>query len=736
MEVVEITRNAAEVQTGKRPISQIMDSSDRFKCRFRKVRSTFVAFPLLALSLIALAEGRSFGRPGDLDPSFGSNGIVATSLGSMADHTRRLRSQPDGKILVLYTSGVSPIITPTTGVIERFLPNGIPDTSFAAGGRLSVNGLRDFEILVDGHILTIATIYSSLDYGRVCRWSRDGMLDMSFGTQGCTNLSYASGFEARRIRLFSNGHILVAGVTESYVALFAKLKPDGTIDQSFGLNGLAPAGYYDFSYYRVGPWVIDKTGEVAIQPDGKILFGYSQDWDNYFYIGRLNQDGSVDTSFGESGVVSIGIPVPSYAYDAFSFGIANYPDERIVVSGTAVQWYGTESQVITARLRNNGSLDSTFGSGGLVGFLSNDTRGPASSMLVLTNGKILLGGMDDQAFSLLRLNADGSFDTRFGNNGIIQTRFGTSNMTSILAMELQNDGSLIAAGSINGANWSANIGLAKYRDVAAVPAGTQYDFDGDGKADISVFRPSEANWYLNRSSSGFYVAQFGLSTDVITPADYDGDGKTDISVFRDGTWYWLSSSNGQFNARQFGQPSDVPVPADYTGDGRADLGVYRNGVWWVQDLVNGTSSVASFGLPTDRPVAADYDGDGRTDITVFRDGEWHLQLSGSVYSVIRFGVAGDLPMIGDFDGDGRSDLAVYREGVWHVQRSTAGYTAFPFGLADDLPVPADYDGDGKADAAIYRGGTWWVQQSFTQTAVVAQFGIETDTPVPHRSGAN
>lgn len=263
-----------------------------------------------------------------------------------------------------------------------------------------------------------------------------------------------------------------------------------------------------------------------------------------------------------------------------------------------------------------------------------------------------------------------------------------------------------------------------------------FDFDGDGKADISVFRPSEANWYLNRSSSGFYVAQFGLSTDVITPADYDGDGKTDISVFRDGTWYWLSSSNGQFNARQFGQLSDVPVPADYTGDGRADLGVYRNGVWWVQDLANGTSSVASFGLPTDRPVAADYDGDGRTDIAVFRDGEWHLKLSGSVYSVIQFGVAGDLPMIGDFDGDGRIDLAVYREGVWHVQRSTAGYTAFPFGLPDDLPVPADYDGDGKTDAAIYRGGTWWVQQSSTQTAVVAQFGIETDTPVPHRSGAN
>lgn len=736
MEVVEITRNAAEVQTGKRPISQIMDSSDSFKRRFRKVRSTFVAFPLLALSLIALAGGRSFGRPGDVDPSFGSNGIVATSLGSMADHTRRLRIQSDGKILVLASDSTLSNRAPSGSAIYRFLPNGQYDTSFAGGSGLRAGNVRDFALLSDGRIITAGHIGNNSNNSSVCRYTSNGVLDTTFATNGCRAIMPGFAFRAEKLVVRPDGKIIAAGVGESSQAITARLLADGSIDTSFGNAGFSVISGGDRDYYIVGPWVLSKFGDLAVQSDGKILFGYSYDWDNAFYVSRLNEDGSVDTEFGESGTAMIVVPVGSYAYDAFSFGISVSPDRKIVVTGTALQWFGSDSNVTIAKLNNDGSLDTDFGSYGYVDLVSSETRGPASTMLVLPNGRILLGGMDDQAFSLLRLNTDGSFDTRFGNNGIIQTRFGTSNMTSILAMELQNDGSLIAAGSINGANWSANIGLAKYRDVAAIPAGTQYDFDGDGKADISVFRPSEANWYLNRSSSGFYVAQFGLLTDVITPADYDGDGKTDISVFRDGTWYWLSSSNGQFNARHFGQLSDVPVPADYTGDGRADLGVYRNGVWWVQDLANGTSSVASFGLPTDRPVAADYDGDGRTDIAVFRDGEWHLKLSGSVYSVIQFGVAGDLPMIGDFDGDGRIDLAVYREGVWHVQRSTAGYTAFPFGLPDDLPVPADYDGDGKTDAAIYRGGTWWVQQSSTQTAVVAQFGIETDTPVPHRSGAN
>ncbi len=88
------------------------------------------------------------------------------------------------------------------------------------------------------------------------------------------------------------------------------------------------------------------------------------------------------------------------------------------------------------------------------------------------------------------------------------------------------------------------------------------DFDGDGRTDLSVFRPSESIWYLLRSSAGFTSAQFGVSTDTIVPADYDGDRKTDVAVFRDGLWYVLLSASGVFVV-QFGVTGDQPIPNAY-----------------------------------------------------------------------------------------------------------------------------------------------------------------------------
>ncbi len=268
------------------------------------------------------------------------------------------------------------------------------------------------------------------------------------------------------------------------------------------------------------------------------------------------------------------------------------------------------------------------------------------------------------------------------------------------------------------------------------------DFDGDGQADVSVFRPSDGVWYLQRSSAGFTSIQFGLSTDRIVPGDYDGDGKTDVAVWRpsNGSWYSLDSSNGALRYAVFGQNGDLPTPGDYDGDGKSDISVYRpaNNNFYLLYSSDGSFHFQQWGAGGDQPVVGDYDGDGKSDFAIFRPSVgifYILQSSNGVVRGQQFGQSGDKPLAGDFDGDGKTDIAVFRPstGAWYsLNSSDNSVRGLGWGTNGDIAAAADYDGDGKWDVAVFRPatGTFYILQSTTNALRAAQFGTNGDVPVP------
>jgi len=323
----------------------------------------------------------------------------------------------------------------------------------------------------------------------------------------------------------------------------------------------------------------------------------------------------------------------------------------------------------------------------------------------------------------------------------------TDNWITINSGTGQGDGSvnLTVQPNRTGATRTGRVLVgARTLNIVQSPASgrTRFDFDGDGKTDIALFRPQEGIWYLLLSSNNTFRAhRFGISTDRLVPADYDGDGKADVAVWRaeTATWHILRSSDNNYVARQFGISTDIPLSGDFDGDGKSDVAVFRpaDGAWHILQSLNGTLRSQQFGAPGDKPLTGDFDADGKADLAVFRpsNGSWYvLRSTDNSFFAQQFGIGSDRPVTGDYDGDNRTDVAVFRtaDSAWYIwQSSNNSLVSHQFGASGDIPAAGDYDGDGKTDIAVFRpsNGTWYLINSSNGAFSAQQFGSETDVPV-------
>nr|WP_294859352.1 T9SS type A sorting domain-containing protein [uncultured Fluviicola sp.] len=425
--------------------------------------------------MIVILQTAVFGQAGSLDNTFATGGKFYTSLGTFNDGINAIAVQSDDKIVLGGYTQLS-YVTSDFALI-RCNADGTLDPGFGTGGIV----ITDVESRSQGSSVAIQSDGKILLGGfsgwyiNLVRYNGDGTLDTGFGTGGkvITDVEGYYSEKCKSLTILSDGKILVGGygqhsANDNPYFMLLRYNSDGSLDDTFGINGKVIGSE-------------GKANSMVVQGDGKIILGGSFNFS--FAMERYHTDGTIDNAFGLNGQVITPI---GNSGEANSMSIQN--DGRILLGGWSINV--SNSEFALARYTNDGTLDNTFGVGGIaltaIGVPSPQNSGNALS--VQNDGKILFAGSAKNSFNYtdfaaVRYENNGSLDGTFGTGGKVLTPMGNTYSTG-RAMSIQGDGKML-------------LGGVSYIDSTTDFSVARYNTDAFGSVDESCCKEFACSIYPN-----------------------------------------------------------------------------------------------------------------------------------------------------------------------------------------------------------------------------------------------
>lgn len=356
------------------------------------------------------------------------------------------------------------------------------DSSFGTNGYTIASetnlseGIYDIALQSDGKIIANLNYRLPVDLTErnnsvLIRYNQDGSVDTNFGNSGKYYFNSNTYFENKSyFKVLNNDKIIVLYIngTSNEEILLTRLNSNGTLDTSFGQSGIVNVSSLQFDFDS-SPLCL------FIQPDNRILVGGSIFVGNYYDAGviRFNEDGQVDTSFGNNGLVTIDTNnIPNTNVLEYFNSIAIQSDGKIVLGGGRTGLNQTTPDIydfLSVRLNQDGSLDQDFGSNGVVVTPDPSSTESVQRIVINQEGEIIVMGtifdlVDDNNYKIVvaKYSSSGVFVPSFGTNGIVQLETNIANSNQFgYDLDILADGKLLISGFSRGSSVDIKMFIAK-----------------------------------------------------------------------------------------------------------------------------------------------------------------------------------------------------------------------------------------------------------------------------------